>query len=32
MATPVSESLFNEAVGLQVCKFIKKDSNTGAFL
>ena len=29
--TPVLESPFNKVAGLKVCKFIKKDSNRGAF-
>ena len=30
--TPVLESLFNNIAGLQACNFIKRDSNTDAFL
>ena len=28
---PVLDSVFNQVTGLQVCKFIKRDSNKGVF-
>ena len=32
MKTPVLESLFNKVAGLEGCKALKGDSNTGAFM